>query len=150
MRILDNLSFQQDLEDGSSPNLCDSGAGCNLMPSSITDQLGITNLSLAKGVIVLADESQCIPRGELYDEIIELGGVNVVCDFTVCDLHDGDNPQLLFGCDFLYSVGAVIDWPRRRMSLTFIDSRVFYYALPPHATHLLIPDPATNIRHLRN
>lgn len=55
-----------------------------------------------------------------------------------CDLYDGVHPKTLLGHDFLYFVGSVMDLPRRRMCLTYIDSRVFYYALPPHAIHVTI------------
>lgn len=113
-------------------SLCDTKATCNLMPSSIADKLGITNFSPpARSTIRLADESECVSIGELHDKIIEVGGVDIIVDFTICNLYEGGTPKLLFGQDFLYSVGAIMDWQRKKMCLTYIDSRVFYHILPP-------------------
>ncbi|CAE6218829.1 unnamed protein product [Arabidopsis arenosa] len=109
--------------------LCDSGAGTSVIPTAIASRCGITDCFPSTTNLYMADESVVVPRGELHNEMVRIGDVDVPTDFKVVDVP-GKRQQVIFGRAFLNTVGAVIDTPNRRVCFTNVDKEVFYHVTP--------------------
>ncbi|KAG7532294.1 F-box domain [Arabidopsis thaliana x Arabidopsis arenosa] len=109
--------------------LCDSGAGTSVIPTTIASRCGITKCSPSTTKLYMADESVVIPRGELRNEIVRIGDVDVPTDFQVVDVPE-KRQQVILGRAFLTTVGAVMDVPNRRVCFANVDKEVFYHTKP--------------------
>ena len=103
--------------------LLDLGAGVNLLPSSVYEQLGIGELKPTKITIQLADRTVRTPRGVVEDVLVKIGEFFFPVDFIVLETAPVQNPlnqtPVILGRPFLATANALIDYRGGVMRLTF-------------------------------
>ena len=65
--------------------LLDLGASINLLPFSVYQQLGLSDLSPTRITIQLVDRSVKVPKGEINDVLIRVGEFIYPVDFIVLE-----------------------------------------------------------------
>ena len=115
--------------------LLDLGAGVNLLPYSVYEQLGIGELKPTKVTNQLADRSMKTPRGVVDDVLVKIGKFFFPVDFIVLDtapVHDHRNQiPVILGRPFLATANALIDCRSGAMKLTFgnmtVEKNIFKF-----------------------
>ena len=94
--------------------LLDLGAGVNLIPYSVYQQLGLGELKPTSTILQLADRSIKKPRGIVKDVIIKVDEFYYLVDFIVLDTEPVPYPEkqipVILGHPFLATANACINW----------------------------------------
>ena len=103
--------------------LLDLGASVNLLPYSVSRQLGLGEMKPTNIILSLADRSVKIPKGIVEDVLVKVDKFNYLVDFVVLDTEPvaGGNNQVLIilGRPFLVTSNAIINCRNGVMQLTF-------------------------------
>ena len=106
----------------------DLGAGVNLIPYSVYQQLGLGELKLTSIVLQLADRSIKKPRGILEDDIIKVDKFYYRVDFIVLDIEPVPYPKkqipVILGRPFLAIANACINCQTRAMKISFGNMKI--------------------------
>jgi hypothetical protein len=93
--------------------LVDLGAGVNLLPYSIYEQLGLGELKPTKVGLQLADRSVVIPRGIVEDVLVQVDKFYFLVDFIVLDTQpiaqSSTEVPIILGRPFLATSNALIN-----------------------------------------
>jgi hypothetical protein len=91
----------------------DLGAGVNLLPYSVYQQLGLGELKPTTVILQLADQSIKKPRGIVEDAIIKVDKFFFLVDFIVLDIKPVPHPErlipVILGRSFLATANACIN-----------------------------------------
>jgi hypothetical protein len=108
--------------------LLDLGAGVNLLPYSVYEQLGLGELKPTTFILQLADRSVKKPRGIIKDVIIRVDRFYFPVDFIVLDTEPVPNPArfipVILGRPFLATANACINYRTGEMEITFGNMKV--------------------------
>jgi uncharacterized coiled-coil protein SlyX len=108
--------------------LLDLGAGGNLLPYSIYQQLGLGELKPTTVILQLANRSIKKPRGIIEDVIIKVDKFFFLVDFIVLDTEPVPHPEMLIsvilGCLFLATANACINCRTGVMEISFGNMKV--------------------------
>ncbi|XP_062165001.1 uncharacterized protein LOC133871591 [Alnus glutinosa] len=108
--------------------LLDLGAGVNLLPYSVYEQLGLGELKPMTVVLQLADKSVKKPRGIIEDVIIRVDRFYFLVDFIVLDTEPIPDPArlipVILGHPFLATANACINCKTGEMEITFGNMKV--------------------------
>ena len=104
-------------------SLLDLGASVNLLPYSMSKQLGLGELKPTSITLSLADRSIKIPKGTIEDVLIQVDRFYYPVDFVVLDTEPvavGPNHvPIILGRPFLATSNAIINCRNGVMKLTF-------------------------------
>ncbi|XP_024016866.1 uncharacterized protein LOC112090245 [Eutrema salsugineum] len=134
-----------------SDSLCDTGANVNVMSKEIATEMGICDIKPPHGKF--GDNSSTIPYGFVTDLMVQVGGCLVPVDFHILEMENDSPRALIFGSSFLAIVGAVFDYPNRRVCFSKVKKRIFYpavcsgrssYCITIYKEEKLILDPGDN------
>ncbi|XP_074560179.1 uncharacterized protein LOC141816262, partial [Curcuma longa] len=113
---------------------CDLGASVSIIPYTISEKCGYTDLKLTTIVIQLADHSCRYPMSMVKDVPVEVGGFTVPADFVVLDMEEDPSISIILGRSFLGTVEAKIDVKNHKLSLEVGNKNVdFNLALDSNA-----------------
>ncbi|XP_061350289.1 uncharacterized protein LOC133295466 [Gastrolobium bilobum] len=104
--------------------LCDLGASINLMPLSICNSLGITELKPTMVSLQLADRSLRRPNGIIEDVLVKVDKFIFPADFIVLDMEEEGEMPLLLGRPFLATARAMIDVEQGKLELRMNDKKI--------------------------
>jgi len=108
--------------------LVDLGAGVNLLPYSVYQQLGLGELKPTTVILQLADRSIKKPRGVIEDVIIKVDKFFFPVDFIVLEIEPVPNPekliQVILGRHFLATFNACINCRAGVMEISFGNMKV--------------------------
>jgi hypothetical protein len=108
--------------------LLDLGAGVNLLPYSVYQQLGLGELKPTTVILQLADRSIKKPRGIIEDVIIKVDKFFFPVDFIVLDTEPVPHPErlipVILGRLFLATANACINCRTRVMEISFGNMKV--------------------------
>ncbi|XP_062151946.1 uncharacterized protein LOC133860336 [Alnus glutinosa] len=108
--------------------LLDLGAGVNLLPYSIYEQLGLGELKHTTVVLQLANKSVKKPRGVIEDVIIRVDKLYFPVGFIVLDTEPVLDPTrlipVILGHPFLATANACINCRTREIEITFGNMKV--------------------------
>jgi hypothetical protein len=108
--------------------LLDLGAGVNLLPYSVYQQLGLGELKPTTVILQLADRSIKKPRGIIEDVIIKVDKFFFPVDFIVLDTEPVPHPErlipIILGCPFLATANACINCRTGVMEISFGNMKV--------------------------
>jgi uncharacterized coiled-coil protein SlyX len=107
--------------------LLDLGAGVNLLPYSVYQQLGLGELK-SSNVLQLADRSIKKPRGIVEDVLIKVDKFYYPVDFIVLDTEPVPYPDkqipIILGCPFLATANACINCCTGVMKISFGNMKI--------------------------
>jgi hypothetical protein len=108
--------------------LLDLGAGVNLLPYSVYQQLGLGELKPTTVIMQLADRSIKKPRGIIEDVIIKVDKFFFPVDFIVLDIEPIPHPErlilVILGHPFLATANACINCQTGVMEISFGNIKV--------------------------
>jgi hypothetical protein len=108
--------------------LLDLGAGVNLLPYSVYQQLGLGELKPTTVILQLADRSIKKPRGIIEDVIIKVDKFFFPVDFIVLDTEPVPHPErlipVILGRPFLATANACINCWTGVMEISFGNMKV--------------------------
>jgi uncharacterized coiled-coil protein SlyX len=108
--------------------LLDLGAGVNLLPYSVYQQLGLRELKLTSTVLQLADRSIKKPHGIVEDVLIKVDKFYYPVDFIVLDTEPVPYPDkqipVILGRPFLATVNACINCRTGVMKISFGNMKI--------------------------
>jgi hypothetical protein len=108
--------------------LLDLGAGVNLLPYSVYQQLGLGELKPTTVILQLADRSVKKPRGIIEDVIIKVDKFFFPVDFIVLDTEPVPHPEklipVILGRPFLATANACINCRTGVMEISFGNMKV--------------------------
>jgi hypothetical protein len=106
--------------------LLDLGAGVNLLPYSVYQQLGLGELKPTTVILQLGDRSIKKPRGIIEDVIIKADKFFFPVDFIVLDTdpHPERLIPVILGCPFLAMANACINCRTGVMEISFENMNV--------------------------
>jgi hypothetical protein len=108
--------------------LLDLGAGINLLPYSVYQQLGLGELKPTIVILQLADRSIKKPRGIIEDVIIKVDKFFFPVDFIVLDTELVSHPErlipVILGRPFLATSNACINCRTGVMEISFGNMKV--------------------------
>jgi hypothetical protein len=108
--------------------LLDLGAGVNLLPYSVYQQLGLGELKPITVILQLADRSIKKPRGIIEDVIIKVDKFFFPVDFIVLDTKPVPHPErlipVILGRPFLATANACINCRTGVMEISFGNMKV--------------------------
>jgi hypothetical protein len=108
--------------------LLDLGAGVNLLPYSVYQQLGLGELKPTTVILQLADPSIKKPRGIIEDVIIKVDKFFFPVDFIVLDIELVPYPErlilVILGLSFLATANACINCRTEVMEISFGNMKV--------------------------
>ena len=103
--------------------LIDLGAGVNLLPYSVYQQLGLGELKPTSTVLQLVDRSIKKPRGIVKDVIIKVDKFYYLVDFIVLDTEPVPYPEkqipVILGYPFLSTANACINCQTGAIKISF-------------------------------
>ncbi|XP_057981314.1 uncharacterized protein LOC131166759 [Malania oleifera] len=103
--------------------LLDLGAGVNLLPYSVYEQLGLGELKTTSIILQLADRSIKIPKGIIEDVLVQVDKFYYPVDFVVLDMkvssHANSSPPVILGRPFLATSNAIINCRSGVLKLSF-------------------------------
>ncbi|XP_074562789.1 uncharacterized protein LOC141819359 [Curcuma longa] len=109
-------------------------ASVSIIPYSISEKYGYTDLKLTTMAIQLADHSCRYPMEIIEDVPVEVGGFTVPIDFVVLDMEKDPSILIILGRLFLATAGAKIDVKNHKLSLEVGNKKVeFNFALDSNA-----------------
>jgi hypothetical protein len=108
--------------------LLDLGAGVNLLPYSVYQQLGLGELKQTSTVLQLADRSIKKPRGIVEDVLIKVDKFYYPVDFIVLDTEPVPYPDkqisVILGRHFLATANACINCHTGVMKISFGNMKI--------------------------
>jgi hypothetical protein len=108
--------------------LLDLGAGVNLLPYSVYQQLGLGELKPTTVILQLADRSIKKPRGIIEDVIIKVDKFFFPMDFIILDIEPIPHPErlilVILGHPFLATANACINYQTGVMEISFGNIKV--------------------------
>jgi uncharacterized coiled-coil protein SlyX len=108
--------------------LLDLGAGVNLLPFSVYQQLGLGELKPTSTVLQLADRSIKKPRGIVEDVLIKVDKFYYPVDFIVLDTEPVPYPDkqipIILGRPFLATANACINCRTGVMKISFGNMKI--------------------------
>jgi hypothetical protein len=108
--------------------LLDLGAGVNLLPYSVYQQLGLGELKPTTVILQLADRSIKKPRGIIEDVIIKVDKFFFPVDFIVLDTEPVPHPEklipVILGRPFLATANTCINCRTGVMEISFGNMKV--------------------------
>jgi hypothetical protein len=108
--------------------LLDLGAGVNVMPKSVYDELGITGVQPTKIIIKLADRSTKIPLGLLENVLVQVEDFIYPADFLVIETQPSQDitmdVSLILGRPFLATLNAEINCRSGQMTIACQGSNI--------------------------
>jgi hypothetical protein len=108
--------------------LLDLGAGVNLLPYSVYQQLGLGELKPTTVILQLADRSIKKPKGIIEDVIIKVDKFFFPVDFIVLDTEPVPHPEklipVILGRPFLATANACINCRTGVMEISFGNMKV--------------------------
>ncbi|XP_048603078.1 uncharacterized protein LOC106358564 [Brassica napus] len=110
--------------------LCDSGSSVNLVSRAIVDELNIVDIEPSQVKLAFANSSMTVPYGTIHNLPVQVGNCILHTEFQVVEMSKDHEMPLIFGMSFMATVGAVVDMPKKRVSFSNINKKVFYKALP--------------------
>ena len=106
--------------------LCDLGASINLMPYSIFQRLGISEVKPTRVTLQMADRSIKHPRGIIEDILVKVDKFIFPADFVVLDMEEDRDIPIILGRPFLATGGALIDVRKGELKLRVNDEEVTF------------------------
>nr|GEZ13599.1 reverse transcriptase domain-containing protein [Tanacetum cinerariifolium]GEZ13602.1 reverse transcriptase domain-containing protein [Tanacetum cinerariifolium] len=106
--------------------LADLGASINLMPLSIWKKLSLSELTLTRMTLELADRSITRPIGVAEDVFIKVGKFHFLIDFVVVDFEADPSVPLIIGRSFLRTDRALIDVYGEEITLRVNDESITF------------------------
>ncbi|XP_057771100.1 uncharacterized protein LOC130990871 [Salvia miltiorrhiza] len=110
--------------------MLDLGAGINLMPFSLFEQLELGDPTPTRMCLQLADRSVCYPKGIVEYILVKVGGLIIPVDFVVLDVGDvrdnGKEHTLLLGRPFMETTNTLIDVKNGTLKMTVLGETVSF------------------------
>ena len=104
--------------------LCDLGASINLMPYTVYQQLGLTDMKPTKTTLQMADRSIREPKGVVEDVLVRVQDFIFPADFVILDIEQDQNIPLIMGRPFLATAHATINVAEGSMKLRIGNEEV--------------------------
>ena len=124
--------------------LLDLGASVNLLPYSMSKQLGLGELKPTNITLSLADRSVKIPKGIVEDVLVKVDKFYYPVDFVVLDtelIASGPNHvPIILGRPFLAIANAIINCRNGVMQLTFGNMTLEFNIFHLRNKHKLVED----------
>ena len=114
------------------------GASVSIIPKSLCDVLGLTDIEECSLNLHLADSTIKKPMGRINDVLILANRNYVPIDFIVLDIDSNLSCPIILGRPFLRTIGAMIDMKEGNIK--------FQFPLRKGMEHF----PITRIRHHMN
>jgi hypothetical protein len=119
--------------------LLDLGAGVNLLPYSVYQQLGLGELKPTTVILQLVDRSIKKPRGVIEDVIIWVDKFFFLVDFILLDTEPVSNPEklipVILGRPFLATANVCINCRTGVMEISFGNMRLNIFNAFQHAPY---------------
>ncbi|XP_021748969.1 uncharacterized protein LOC110714735 [Chenopodium quinoa] len=112
--------------------LCDLGASVNLMPYSLYEKLGLQKLKPSPISLQMADRTARLPKGVVEDVLVKVGELVFPVDFVVMDMKEDHKIPIIFGRPFLATSQALIDFPKRQVTIRAQDKQVVFKLFNEH------------------
>ena len=126
--------------------LCDLGSSVNIMPISISKELGMGDLVPSEMHLILADRSITHPLGIIKNVPVKVGKFCIPGDFVILDMEVKDKTPIILGRGFLATVGAIIDVKNHEMTFTIGDEKINFKYRKEHVFNVYIEKPPDPIR----
>ncbi|GJU56657.1 phospholipase-like protein [Tanacetum coccineum] len=104
--------------------MADVGAGINMIPKSLFEDLKLTNLKKTNMVVEMADMTKKAPLGIVENIPVKIDKFLFRSDFIVIDTLEGPNETMLLGRPFLAMIHAHIDVFRGEIYLGIGNEKV--------------------------
>ncbi|XP_075500115.1 uncharacterized protein LOC142538700 [Primulina tabacum] len=104
--------------------ICDSGASLNIMPSSLYEKLGLSEIKPKEVILQLTDKSVKVPLGCVDDVELKIDKLRFPADFVVLDVENSKNVPIILGRPFLATAGAIIDLKQRKLTMDVEGQRL--------------------------
>ncbi|XP_074306446.1 uncharacterized protein LOC141641692 [Silene latifolia] len=128
--------------------LCDLGASISVLPLSLAQKIGLTELSCANMTVQMADRSLSRPLGVLEDVPMRVGKFFIPIDFVVLDIPEDTHTPIILRRLFLHTVGAIIDVGARTLTfkvggetLTYTQSSMRRAPMQVVPCHVIVDSP---------
>ncbi|XP_021750422.1 uncharacterized protein LOC110716095 [Chenopodium quinoa] len=112
--------------------LCDLGASVNSMPYSLYEKLGLQKLKPSPISLQMADRTARLPKGVVEDVLFKVGELVFPIDFVVMDMKKDHKIPIIFGRPFLATSQALIDVPKRKVTIRAQDKQVVFKLFNEH------------------
>ncbi|GJW71285.1 reverse transcriptase domain-containing protein [Tanacetum coccineum] len=106
--------------------LADLGASINLMPLSVWKKLSLSELTLTRMTLELANRSVAYPIGVVEDVFVKVGKFHFLADFVVVDYHVDPRVPLILRRPFLRTARALIDVHGEELTLRVNDEAITF------------------------
>ncbi|XP_062104029.1 uncharacterized protein LOC133815176 [Humulus lupulus] len=106
--------------------LCDLGASINLMPMSVSRQLGIGEVRPTTVTLQLADRSLAYPDGKIEDVLVKVDKFIFPVDFIVLDYEADREVPIILGRPFLATGRTLIDVQKGELTMRVQDEQVTF------------------------
>ncbi|GJZ93566.1 phospholipase-like protein [Tanacetum coccineum] len=104
--------------------MADLGAGVNVMPKSLFENLKLVDLKETSIVVEMANMTKKAPLGIVENILVKIDKFMFHSDFIVIDMLEGLNETMLLGRPFLATIHAQIDVFRREILLGIGEEKV--------------------------
>jgi len=95
----------------------------NLVSKAIVDELGIVDVEPSQVKLAFANSSMAVPYGTIRNLPVQVGDCVLHTEFQVVEMRNDHEMPLIFGRSF-------IDMPNKRVSISNINKKIFYKAVP--------------------
>ncbi|XP_075087857.1 uncharacterized protein LOC142169835 [Nicotiana tabacum] len=102
--------------------LCDLGASINLMPLSVSRQLGLGEPRPTTVILQLVDRSLAHPEGVIEDVLVQVGSFIFPIDFIILDYEPDQEVPFILRRPFLATCRAIIDVCEGKMTMRVVES----------------------------
>ncbi|GKA44012.1 reverse transcriptase domain-containing protein [Tanacetum coccineum] len=106
--------------------LADLGASINLMPLSVWKKLSLSELTLTRMTLELANRSVAYPVDVAEDVFVKVGKFHFPADFVVVDYHVDPRVPLILRRPFLRTARALIDVHGEELTLRVNDEAITF------------------------
>ncbi|GJX29501.1 reverse transcriptase domain-containing protein [Tanacetum coccineum] len=106
--------------------LSDLGASINLMPLSVWKKFSLSELTLTRVTLELANRSVAYPVGVAEDVFVKVGKFHFPTDFVVVDYDVDPRVPLILGRPFLRTARALIDVHGEELTLRVNDEAITF------------------------
>ncbi|GJY47970.1 reverse transcriptase domain-containing protein [Tanacetum coccineum] len=107
--------------------LADLGASINLMPLSVCKKLSLSELTLTRMTLELANRSVAYPVGIAEDVFVKVGKFHFLADFVVINYDVDPRIPLILGRPFLRTARALIDVHEEELILREGDEQLIFH-----------------------
>ena len=108
--------------------LCDLGSSVNLMPLSVMEKLGISEVQAAKISLEMADNSRKQAYGLVEDVLVKVEDHYIPTDFIVLETGKCMDESIILGRPFLATAKAVIDVDRGELIIQVNEESLVFKA----------------------